>query len=74
MNGRPQYADSYYRMLVFCLVARSRPEIEKHFEGDPALVTPKVYPEALIGDLEEVGALEWTGKWRTTDLAKEYLQ
>jgi len=74
IDGNPKYRDSYERMLTFCLFPRSRDEIEKHFEGDPALVTPKLYPAALIGDLEEVGAIEWAEKWKTTDLAKEFLQ
>jgi hypothetical protein len=74
IDGNPKYRDSYERMLTFCLAPRSRDEIEKHFEGDPALVTPKLYPAALIGDLEEVGAIEWAEKWKTTDLAKEFLQ
>lgn len=74
LDSQPQYADSYYRMLVFCLVPRSGSEIEKHFEDDPALVSPKRLPESLTSDLETVGALEWIGKWRTTDKAREFLQ
>jgi hypothetical protein len=74
LDGDSKYRESYLRMLVFCIFPRDREEIEKHFEIDPALEEPKVYPSALIGELEAAGGIEWNKKWQTTELAKEFLE
>jgi len=74
IEATPKYRDSYLRLLVFCLVPRTREEIERHFEGDPALEEPEVHPTAFIGELEQAGAIEWNTKWKTTDLVKDFLQ
>ena len=70
----PYYADVYRMVLGFCFEERSISEIEHLLRENPALENPRIYPSYLIDRLEFVGALEWTGKWRTTTTGKELLR
>jgi len=66
LDEDPIYADIYRKVLEFCAEDRSISEIEYLLRAHPTLQNPKVYPSYLIDRLEFAGALEWTGKWRTT--------
>jgi len=71
LEEEPGYVDIYRMVLEYCLEEHSMPEIEYLLRAHPALTNPKVYPSYLVDRLEFVGALEWTGKWRTTETGRE---
>jgi len=71
MDEESVYADVYRMILEFCSVERSLSDIEYLLLAHPALQRPKVYPSYLVDRLEFAGALEWTGKWLTTETGKE---
>jgi len=58
-------------ILEFCCAGRSLSEIECLLLAHPGLQNPQVYPSYLVDRLEFAGALEWTGKWRTTETGRE---
>ncbi len=68
-----EYHDVYLQVLRSCLAPKTKDEIESMLDGNPVLENPKVYPSFVIGNLEEAGALEWEGKWRTTQPGKKFL-
>ena len=73
LEEEPEYADVYRMVLTFCFEERSMPEIEYLLRAHPALANPIVYPSYLVDRLEFAGALEWIGKWRTTEAGREPL-
>ena len=73
LEDEPAYVDIYKKILDFCSMERSMPEIEYLLIAHPGLQNPKVYPSYLVDRLEFAGAIEWTGKWRVTETGKEIL-
>jgi hypothetical protein len=72
LQDHPKYRDIYLEILHFCLTPKDRKEIESMFDEHPSLADPKIYCTALLGELEDVGALEWAEKWKTAALGAEY--
>ena len=70
MEEEPTYSDVFKMILEFCSEERSLSEIEYLLLPHPALKAPHVYPSYLVDRLEFAGALEWTGKWLTTETGK----
>ena len=70
LEEEPAYADIYRMILKFCYEERSLSDIEYLLQAHLGLRNPPVYPSYLIDRLEFTGALEWTGKWRTTEAGK----
>lgn len=67
------YHDTYLQILQFCVLPKSRKEIESALEGNPVLEHPKVYASFFIEALEEAGGLEWNEKWETTQAGRDFL-
>jgi len=73
LEDEPAYVDIYKKILEFCSVERSMPEIEYLLIAHPGLQSPRVYPSYMVDRLEFAGAIEWAGKWRVTETGKEIL-
>ena len=73
LEDEPAYVDIYKKILEFCSVERSMPEIEYLLIAHPGLQSPRVYPSYMVDRLEFAGAIEWAGKWRVTETGKGIL-
>jgi len=73
LEEEPAYVDIFKKILEFCSIERSMPEIEYLLIAHPRLQSPKVYPSYLVDRLEFAGAIEWIGKWRVTETGKGIL-
>lgn len=63
-----RYVHIYSAVLAFCEEApRSKNEIEDLIGDHPDLQNPRRYASYFVNRLGEVGAIEWNGKWSTTE-------
>jgi hypothetical protein len=72
LEEEPAYVDIFRMIREFCPDGRSISEIEYLLLAHPMLQKPKIYPSYLVDRLEFAGALEWTGKWQTTETGKNF--
>jgi predicted transcriptional regulator len=70
----PQYQEVYLGILHFCLTPRNKKELENTFDCHPSLANPRIYTTSPLSELEDVGAIEWNDKWKTTELGEELLE
>lgn len=74
----PTRYETYLQLLTFCEEPRTLEQISTFLIGNPGLEIDDrgivhMQPNAYIGKLDAVGALEWDGGWRTTEGAREVL-
>lgn len=65
----------YPIVLAFCdEEPRSTKEIDTLLVDHPDLQNPRRYASYFINKLGEVGAIEWNGKWSTTEIGRTAIQ
>jgi len=70
-----RYLHIYPIVLAFCdEEPRSTKEIDTLLVDHPDLQNPRRYASYFINKLGEVGAIEWNGKWSTTEIGRSAIQ
>lgn len=70
-----KYRRIYREILQFCAESpRTAQEIDEHVNDDPLLQEPRRFSGYFVGHLEDTDAMEWIGKWTTTETGKAVLE
>lgn len=70
-----EYKRIYLEILEFCATKpRSASEIDELVNDNPLLQNPRRFSGYFVGHLEDTDALEWIGKWTTTNSGKAVLE
>lgn len=70
----PQCRSGFLLVMHACQNGKARSELETILAEEPAVQAGTVYASYFIERLENIGAVEWVGSWRTTKLGKIFLE
>lgn len=74
LAAHPEIDDVFYDVIAYCQEhSRNITDIVKRFEDDARLGPDTYYASYVVDRLEEIGALEWRGNWRPTELGEKLL-
>lgn len=71
---QPQNKDIYLQILQFCVTPREKNEVETKIGEHPSREEPQAFVTSFLSALENVGAIEWNSKWKTTGLGRGVLE
>lgn len=68
LEAEAEYREVYLKVLDYCREEpRTKAEVEELLLDHPALQKPRVFAAYFTNELEEVGAIEWNGRWTTSE-------
>ena len=75
LTREPQYGPIYERVLTRCTAEGgcATPALEALVDDDPLVQSPRRFCSYFTKALEDAGALEWVGTWRTTAAGRDGL-